>query len=258
MTYSMNRLCRIVGLSISFWAPVEADAQSETYEDALNAWSKVLDEFVDDEGRVDFLGLADSQADLDEFVEYVGRVGPASHPESFGTRAEVLAYHINAYNALAMHGVLAKGIPNGFDNFIKRAAFFKFHAVVVAGQKTSLYDYENDVIRPLREERVHFALNCMVRACPRLRREPFRSATLEAQLDAAAREFFSKDRNFRIDADAREVWLSEILEFYTEDFVPDGKRQSLIGYVNRFVSVPVEESYAVRFTPYDWTINRQP
>ena len=37
----------------------------------------------------------------------------------------------------------------------------------------SLYTLENDVIRPLGDERVHFALNCMVVSCPRLPRVAF-------------------------------------------------------------------------------------
>lgn len=254
----MTRL--LVGLSTCclVWLTSEAGAQDAPYEEALRSWSQVLNEFVDDQGRVDFRALADSRTELDAFVDFVGHIGPSSDPSQFETRASVLAYHINAYNALAMHGVIETGIPSGFTNFIRRAVFFKFRDIVVAGESTSLYDYENDVIRPLGEPRVHFALNCMVRACPRLRREPFRAAVLDTQLDAAAREFFSKERNLRIDTDRREVWLSEILDFYTGDFVPDGGRRDLIGYVNQFLHVPVDEPYEVRFIPYDWRINQQP
>lgn len=245
-------------MSYLAWPTSEVGAQNARYEEALSLWSQVLNEFVDDQGRVDFYALADSRSELDEFVEFIGRVGPASDPVQFESPAQVLAYHINAYNALAMHGVVDRGIPSGFTNFIKRAVFFKFHKIGVAGESTSLYDYENDVIRSLGEPRVHFALNCMVRACPRLRREPFRAQVLDTQLDAAAREFFTKDRNIRVDTDRREVWLSEILDFYTEDFVQDGARRDLIGYINQFLRSPIDERYDVKFIPYDWTINQQP
>lgn len=235
-----------------------AQAQATQYEAALRGWSRVLAHFVDVEGRTDFRALAADRADLDQFIDYISRVSPASHTGLFTTQAQVLTYHINAYNALAMHGVIEAGIPAGFTGFFRRAMFFKFRRVIVGGEMTSLYDYENSVIRPLGEPRVHFALNCMVRDCPRLPREPFRADRLDSQLDTVAREFFSKERHIRVDADKRELWLSEILDFYTEDFVADGRRRSLISYVNQYLSMPIGDDYEVRFIPYDWTINQQP
>ena len=231
--------------------------QDNSHEAALSDWSRVLAHFVDEEGRIEFRGLAGDRGDLDRFVNYVGRVSPSTQPEHFDEPLKVLAYHINAYNALAMHGVLEAGIPAGFTSFFKRAIFFKFRRVVIGGRNTSLYDYENRIIRPLGEPRVHFALNCMVRDCPRLPREAFWAAELDLQLETVTREFFSKEKHIRVDTENLEVWLSEILDFYTEDFVADGRRQSLISYVNRYVPTPIGDGYRVQFIPYDWTINRQ-
>lgn len=228
------------------------------YEEALDIWSEVLVRFVDDQGRTDFRALAEDRAQLDSFVDYLARVSPATRAAEFSTPDETLAYYINAYNALAMHGVIERGIPEDFDSFFKRASFFKFHRIVIGGDSTSLYDLENKVIRPLGEPRVHFALNCMVRACPRLPREPFRAATLNAQLDTATREFFASDKHLRIDEEAREIRVSEILDFYTEDFVADGKTRSLPRYIGRYADLPADRELRVRFIPYDWTINQQP
>jgi hypothetical protein len=218
----------------------------------------VLTGFVDDQGRTDFDALAADHQSLDEFVDYVARVSPATSPERFPRRADVLAYHLNAYNALAMKGVVDAGVTDGFTSFVKRQLFFRFRKVTVGGRSMSLSAYENDVIRPLGEPRVHFALNCMARSCPRLPQEAFSADEIEAQLEAAAREFLNDSRNVRVDAAAREVWLSSILDFYTEDFAPDGKPNSLIAYVNRYRDEPVDPGFSVKFIPYDWTLNRQP
>jgi hypothetical protein len=218
----------------------------------------VLTHFVDEQGRTDFDALAADRSTLDEFVAYVGRVSPATSPELFPRRADVLAYHLNAYNALAMRGVIDQGVTDGFTNFFRRQLFFRFRKVTVGGRSMSLSVYENDVIRPLGEPRVHFALNCMARSCPRLPQTAFSADELEAQLEAATREFLNDARNVRVDAAAREVSLSAIFDFYTEDFAPDGKRESLIGYVNRYRDDPIEPRFAVKFIPYDWTLNRQP
>ncbi len=245
----------IIGLSVLVSC---TGAAAEEYAVAVQNWATVLERFVDDQGRVSFNGLAQDRRELDEFVAYIARVSPSSAPEQFDTLAKVIAFHINAYNALAMHGVLEEDIPADFDSFFKRVGFFKFHKVIIGNKTTSLYDYENKVIRPLGEPRVHFALNCMVRDCPRLPRQPFIAGELEAQLQAAAVEFFTSDKHLRINNQKREVSVSKILSFYTSDFVESNKRQDLIGYINQYRVDAIPASYRVRYRPYDWTINRQP
>ena len=253
----LNRLtaCVAVGALI---AAQPVSAVPATLAEALDLWSNVLTRFVDEQGRTDFDALAADRNALDQFVAYVERVSPATAPELFPRRADVLAYHLNAYNALAMRGVIDEGITEGFTSFFKRQLFFRFRKVTVGGRSMSLSAYENDVIRPLGEPRVHFALNCMVRSCPRLPQTAFSAEELEAQLEAAAREFLNDPRNVRVDAPAREVWLSAILDFYTEDFAADGKRESLIEYVNRYRDERIDPSFVVKFITYDWTLNRQP
>lgn len=219
-----------------------------------DAWARVLDQYVDDQGRVDFARLNENRADLDRYVAWIYSVGPNNHPDLFPTREDVLAYHLNAYNALAMYNVLSAGIPQDLTG-LRKLTFFYLRKLRVGGQDSSLYDYENKLIRPLGEERVHFALNCMAVSCPRLPRTPFAAATLDADLDREARRFFNEPRNVGIDDAGRMVRLSEILSFYPEDFL--AKAPSLIAYANRYRDTPIPEDYRVTFIPYDWTVNRQ-
>jgi hypothetical protein len=44
---------------------------------------------------------------------------------------------------------------------------FYLRTFTVGRKSISLYKFENDLIRPLGEERVHFALNCMVSSAAR-------------------------------------------------------------------------------------------
>ena len=98
-----------------------------------------------------------------------------------------------------------------------------------------------------------FALNCSAVACPVLPRTPFTAAQLQEQLARESTAFFARPENFRVDHAARTVWLSEILKFYTEDFVP-AHGQNLIAYANRHAATKAPLDYVVRFTPYDWTV----
>lgn len=224
------------------------------------AWARVLARFVDDRGRVDFAALAADRDDLDTYLRHVAHVpidGPGADDEA--QTIQRLAHLINAYNALSMHNVVASGIPDTHAG-LRKIGFFLLRRHVVGGRMLSLYAFENDVIRPLAraagEPGVHFALNCSALSCPALPRTPFVPGTLRADLARETRAFFARPENFRIDDAAREVWLNEILDFYTEDFVP-GHGRNLIDYANRHAPVQAPLDYRVRFTPYDWTIANQ-
>jgi hypothetical protein len=215
-------------------------------------WTSVLARCVDNEAHIDFAALRQEHSDLDRVVAFVSAVDPVSQPDRFPDRASRLAFYINAYNALAMYGVVQAGVPDSLGGLTK-FNFFYLRTFTVGGKSISLYKLENDVIRPLGEERIHFALNCMVVSCPRLPRTAFNAGLLEEQLDAAARGFVAEKRNVSIDPVRREVRLSAIFEFYTKDFLDHAA--SLIAYVNRYRTEQIPSEFEVRFFEYDWTVN---
>jgi Protein of unknown function, DUF547 len=221
-------------------------------EPALASWARVLERFVNDRGEVDFAALAQARGDLDRYVRHVADTPLSSLPAG----SERLAHMINAYNALSMFNVLDSGVPASHAGFAK-VRFFVLRKMTIGMQTMSLYDFENDVIRPfarsLGEPRVHFALNCSALSCPVLPRQPFTAAALGAELEGETRAFFARSDNYRADDAAATVWISELLSFYAEDFVPCCAR-SLLEYANRYVATPAPSTYATRFTPYDWTI----
>lgn len=217
-------------------------------------WGAVLHTAVNGRGQVDFDALARHPDGLRRVVAGIGRASPRSAPDRFPAEASRLAYYINAYNALAMANVIDSGIPVSLT-WWRKIRFFGVTTFSIGGEQMSLYHLENQVIRPLGDERVHFALNCMVVSCPRLPQEPFSGDKLNDQLDKAARAFFSESRNLSIDASRHVVRVSSILKFYTEDFLR--KAPTLNAYINRYAATPVPADYTVEFIPYDWTVNRQ-
>ena len=239
----------LVGCSTLVSAPAAPPA---TPEAALQAWARVLDRFVNERGEVDFAALAQERADLDRYVRHVADQPLEQMPEG----APRLAHMINAYNALSMFNVIESGIPATHAGTAK-ITFFALRKLRIGGRELSLYAFENDVIRPYararHDPRVHFALNCSAVACPVLPRRPFTAAALDAELERETRAFFARPGNFRIDAAAQTVWLSEILDFYPGDFVPL-PAPSLLAYANRYAPQAAPADFRARFTPYDWTI----
>ena len=238
-------------IAIATPVPVRgSEAMSVREWEAL--WARVLSRHVDEQGRIDFAAVKRNHSDLDRVVAFVAAVDPASQPQRFSEKRARLAFYINAYNALAMHGVVDAGIPESLGGLAKMT-FFYMRTFTVGGKSMSLHAFENEVIRPLGEERVHFALNCMTVGCPRLPRAAFTADAIERQLQAAARAFVAEPRNVRVEPGRREVWLSAIFDFYTKDFV--GRAPNLIAYVNRHRTEPIPEDFRVRFLDYDWTVN---
>jgi hypothetical protein len=222
---------------------------------ALGSWAYVLENLVDEQGRVDFNLLKMDPAFLEKYVSYLAETSPEKNPESFPTDEKRLAYFLNSYNALAMYGLIVHNFPGDLFSFWDRARFFKFTRFHIGGKEISLYDYENDVIRPLGDPRVHFALNCMVKACPRLPQTPFQAKTLDATLDMLAREFVNHPRHVRISRSKGIVQLSEIFRFYKKDFVNPKTASSLIAYINKYRDVPLDENLKIKFIDYDWVVN---
>ena len=223
-----------------------------TATEAEAAWAQVLHRFVNEQGEVDFPALAAAPSDLEAYVRHVADTPLEALPDG----PIRLAHMINAYNALSMFNVLRSGIPATHAGFNK-VTFFVFRKLEIGGQRLSLRSFENDLIRPYarrrNDPRIHFALNCSALSCPVLPRTPFTAAGLDAELERETRAFFARPENFRVDAATRTVWLSELLNFYPEDFVPS-VATSLLAYANRYGPQPAPLDYELLFTPYDWTI----
>lgn len=238
-------------------------------------FDRVVRRHVDAEGRVDYAALQGDRADLDAYQRLLAAYSPDSHPEMFPTREDDLAYWINAYNASAIVAVLAyypiAGVGDVKPPLLLRflpdkSGFFVFQRFTFGGSTTNLYVLEHRVIRArYREPRVHFALNCASRSCPRLPARAFTAAGLEAELDRETRRFFAEERNLRVDHAERAVHLSSILDWYESDFTDalPGDDATLTAYAALYAPPDVAAElaragdYEVRFVPYDWRLNDQ-
>ena len=230
------------------------EVEEKNYTEALSHWQTVLSQHVNAQGQVEFYSLRNKPRDLHIFVNYIAREAPFSHPDKFPQLQQKLAYYINAYNALSMYAVIESGIPETLAGF-QKIIFFYWNKIIMGGKSLSLYALENDYIRPLNEPRIHFALNCMSVGCPRLPQHIFAANQLDRQLENQSRFFFSEARNYHRDDQIEIVYVSEIMDFYTDDFVLDDN--SLVGFLNNYVDRPIPDNYYFRFIDFDWTINSQ-
>ena len=211
------------------------------------AYANVLKDHVTNDGYVNFDDLRDRPAELHEYVRYIARTSSTSDPQLYGNPSSRLAYYINAYNALCMYNVLYSGaLPKN------KVRFFISQKFKIDDEYMSLYSFENDIIRQLGDPRIHFALNCMSRSCPRLVNTPFRAEVLDTQLNNAAVEFFNDSRHAKVDHPTQTVHYSKILKWFKKDFL--AVSPSLTQYANRYRQDKIPEDYKVKFFKYDWSL----
>lgn len=215
------------------------------------SWARVLERRVDAAGRIDFGGLYADSADLDDFLAYVARVSPDSHPALFPTPASRIAFALNAHNAWAMKAAAASGfLPEN------RHTFFRRLRAPIGGRRISLRSLGETALAGGAEPRSHFALCSMARGSPRLARRPYDPALLDSQLEAAARRFLNDEANVQIDESLGIARLSTVLRWAHNDIL--ARSPSVLEYINRFRDRPIPPGSRVVFLPFDWSLDRQP
>jgi len=203
------------------------------------------------DGFVDYDGIA-LDPRLDDFIAQLG----VTTPEELGSPAERKAFYINAYNAIAIRGILDGQSP---DSLFGRSRFFKRMRFDVLGEPMSLEDIEHERLRPMGDARIHFAIVCASLSCPRLSSRAYLPATLDAQLDAATEQFLNDPTRNVFDSNRRVAYVSKIFDWFQEDFVANsGSLQIFMArYVTDQASARIlrAESFEVNFRDYDWSLN---
>ena len=232
---------------------------------------RVLERFVDDQGKVDYPALTAAPAELEAYYAEVVARSPDSDPDGFPTEDARLAYWINAYNAGVLVAIVRRyPLASVRDVFPPLLGFFVLQRLRLGGQSISLRALETEVVRHrFADPRVHFALNCGSRGCPRLPRHAFTATNLQTELDREARRFVGEERNVHVDLERRVVTLSSIFDWYADDFTSWIRRHrpDLAATVRSYIRIHADDGVGrrldacpacrVEFAPYDWRLNDQ-
>lgn len=208
--------------------------------------------------RVRYAAFAASAADRAALDAHIAR--EAARSPSRMTRADAFAFWADLYNAVTLQVVLAAWPVRSIRN-IRPGPLdtgpWKAKRVTVEGRRLSLDDIEHGIMRPtFRDPRVHYAVNCASIGCPNLKRTPWSGATLEADLDAAARTFINSPRGVAIRPDGR-LTISSIYRWFREDF--GGNEAGVLAHLARYAQGDRQARLAVGARiggdAYDWSIN---
>jgi hypothetical protein len=243
---------------------------------AYDGYAGVLEAHVIGEGMVDYRGLWKSPGELEAFVDKIARL-PRARFEAWPKKDQI-AFLINAYNALTLEAIIDHYPIRARDENAPKAGIRQIEGVwdrlafELMGRRVTLNHIEHEMLRKgFDEPRIHMALVCAAKSCPRLRNEPFRGHRLDDQLKDQTRKFLSHPAKFRIDRGRKQVYLSEIFNWFGQDFVKsfgtssafEGRSEKERAVLN-FIAKHIKEddaaylfknTYAIRYLPYDWSLN---
>jgi hypothetical protein len=251
---------RLIFLACCLWA---GGALAQGFDHSHKAWDALLRKNVvvlegGKASQVRYAAMAQDRAALDAYLESLAAVGAAE----FGrwTRPQQMAFLINAYNAHTVEKVLTRypDLRSIWDFGKIFGNPFKDRFFRLLGKPASLDDIEHEQLRkPHREPRVHYALNCASIGCPMLREEAYVPERLERQLEEQAVRFLGDRSRNRFAGGKLEV--SKIFDWYAEDFEPRA------AYFARYAKLLADDPQAQQlisqekaplvFLDYDWSLN---
>ncbi|XP_064870296.1 uncharacterized protein zgc:152951 isoform X3 [Oncorhynchus nerka] len=258
----------------------EADGAAELSAILRNMILKLFSEYLSSDGKcVDYKAMSLSPV----FERYCELAVQLQRVELLSlTREEKLAFFINTYNALVIHGNVRMGAPT---NMWQRYKFFNYVSYLIGGEVFTLQDIENGVLRgnrkgvaqllkpfsktdprlqvalPDAEPLIHFALNCGAMGCPPIK--TYTPKDIDSQLRTAAESFLENDDGCVVDSEKGEVRLSQIFKWYKADF--GGTDEKLLNWIlehmgdspkrSSLQSVLSSGKIKVSYLPYDWSTN---
>jgi hypothetical protein len=204
-------------------------------------YGEVLSKYVDDNGMVNYAALSGDRKPLDDYIQTLEN----PNTEGWGEQ-DWIAFWINAYNARTLQVIVDHYPTPGIKKI--RGAWTKLKFPIL-GKERTLDEIEHKILRKeYKEPRIHMALVCAAKSCPKLRREPFVGLRLDEQLADQSRDFLSHPDRFRVDG--KYAYVSPILKWFKKDFdsVPDFIKQ----YSGQDIS-----HLKIKYQSYDWSLNEQ-
>jgi hypothetical protein len=245
------------------------------------SYGRVLERYVGSDGFVDYQAMKAEPKDLEVYLKALDGL-EAQKYESF-SKAEKVAFWINAYNALTLKVIIDhypiessmfKSLRYPKNSIRQIPGVWSKITFSIMGENLSLNHIEHEILRKKFEEpRIHMALVCAARGCPPLRQEPFNGKTIEAQLDDQSRKFLADPQKFYIDELKSVVFVSSIFKWFGKDFLnryspekgfegQSKEKKAVLHFISLYIpenqrNYLVRSKYKVKYIKYDWTLNER-
>ena len=251
------------------WAAV---GNTASFDHSYAGYNALLKRFVND-GHVDYQGLRSDTKALERYLDATADVGKTHFND--WNESERLTFLINLYNAATLK-LIVDHYP--VKSIKKIGSIFRGPwdqpVVRLFGEVITLDNLEHDIIRKeYNEPRIHLALVCAAKGCPKLRSEAYVAERLDEQLDGQSQDFLSSPAGLHIDRERQVVYFSSIFKWYGEDFIAgysptsgfsglDRIERAVANFSSRYLSSSDRDylktgGYSVKYLDYDWSLNEK-
>lgn len=206
-------------------------------------WNQLLQKYVSVEGRVNYSALKKEEASLDEYLEYLSRNAPSTALKT----NEAKAFWINAYNAFTIKRIL-KDFPVGSIMELDGGQVWDVKWIKLGTKTHSLNDIEHKILRPVfGDPRIHFAVNCAAKSCPKIWNRAWTSDNIEEGLTKLTKEFVNNTVQNTIKPD--QLQLSKIFDWYKTDF------GDIAGFISQYSNTKISANPKITYKEYIWSLN---
>ena len=206
-------------------------------------WNQLLKKHVSDQGKVDYLGFKKDLIELNACLDWLSK----SKPSETWSKDQLLAFWINAYNALTIKLIVDRYPISSIKDIYSP---WNIKVITIANKTLSLNNIEHDILRKMGDPRIHFGIVCASISCPKLQNEAFNTQNTNRLLNKASREFLADSTKNELTTDA--VELSKIFKWFAKDFKQEG---SLIDFLNRYSDITIASDSKISFKDYNWGLN---
>jgi Protein of unknown function, DUF547 len=260
----LGRRSILIGL---FAMTLPSSGRAQPASDPDSVFDALLQRYVsaapDGVNRVDYAKWHRAAADrkaLDTYIEQMSARKPSQLP-----RGEAMSYWGNLYNAVTLKVVLDAFPVDSIrdiksDSWLDPKAYlgpWRQQRISVEGRRLSLDDIEHSILRPtFKDARVHYMVNCASIGCPNLMARAWRPASLDVDLDNAARSFINHPRAVSV-LPSGTLKVSSIYKWFVEDF--GGNDAGVITHLRKFAGPELAKALnkvsSISEDGYDWTLN---
>ena len=226
----------------TFWASYQEILNSAV---TLNAFTSIDGEFV--HASVDYEKIKTDPALQEKITLQQEKLKAGKVPEE---NKHKLAFWINAYNFFTIVDV----VHNYPITSMKKIGWKNKHHEV-EGTLYSLDNIENNVIRPLADPRIHFAINCASVGCPSLKAEIFDGNQIDTQLDKVVTNALKNPLHLRMVNNRLNT--TQLFKWFSNDFETGGY-EGVADFVNRFAPERLRNAHQIENKiKYDWNLNTE-
>jgi len=174
----------------------------------------------------------------------------AQDPNKF-QRNEKMAFWINAYNFLTIDLIVKENERETIKNLggLFTSPWTAHSWTLGNGKEYTLDHIEHDILRPMGDARIHFAINCAAISCPDLRMESYKAEKLNQQLDEQVMITLANESKGLL-KEGNTVYISKIFDWFAEDFKDGNVKEWLLDYTK------LERPFTIKFMDYDWSLNK--